>query len=342
MENHSDLISVVLPVFNEEQGIEQTIDTLETFIGNQPQNFELIFVDDGSKDASVSLILQAQQLHNNIKLVQFSRNFGHQLAITAGIRYTSGDAVVVMDADLQDPPAVIVEMIKKWQAGADVVYGKRVSRDGETIFKKVTAALFYRTLKKITNVNIPLDTGDFRLMDRQVVNELAKMNETDPYVRGMVSWVGFKQDSVEYERQERVAGTSKYPLSKMIRLAMDGVTSFSSFPRQLANWLGSLSIIFSIGYLAVTLITGFHTLQFAIVSLFLLGGLIFLSLGLVGAYLYRVFEASRRRPLYIVSKTSGFQSGTKKHVSSTAGHHTTMYYARPGKKQTFEQKQLRT
>ncbi|MFD1124940.1 glycosyltransferase family 2 protein [Lentilactobacillus raoultii] len=332
-----DLVSIVLPVFNEEQGIQRTIDTLEAFIDNQPQQFELIFVDDGSRDKSVQLISEARQFHNNIKIVQFSRNFGHQLAITAGIRYTSGDAVVVMDADLQDPPAVIVEMIKKWQAGADVVYGKRVSRDGESLFKKVTAAVFYRTLKRITNVDIPLDTGDFRLMDRQVVNELAKMNETDPYVRGMVSWVGFNQTSVEYERQERIAGVSKYPFSKMLRLAMDGVTSFSSFPLQLANWLGSFSIIFSFGYLFITLMTGFNTLQFAVFSLFLLMGLGLLSLGLVGAYLFRVFEASRKRPLYIVARTKGFQSASKHSSTFKVDARPKMYSHHPSKRQVLEQ-----
>ena len=200
MTNKSELISIVLPVFNEEDGITSTIDTLEKFISNQPQNFELIFVDDGSKDKSVELIEQEQAQYSNIKLVQFSRNFGHQLAITAGIRYTNGDAVVVMDADLQDPPEVIVDMIKKWHDGYDVVYGKRISRDGESLFKKITAAAFYRTLKHITSVHIPVDTGDFRLMDVKVVNQLKRMNEPDPFVRGMVSWVGFKQTDVNYER----------------------------------------------------------------------------------------------------------------------------------------------
>ncbi len=316
MDKKKELISIVLPVFNEEAGITQTIKTLEAFVSNQSQQFELIFVDDGSKDKSVDLIAQAQQAHNNIKLVQFSRNFGHQLAITAGFRYTSGDAVVVMDADLQDPPSVIVEMIKYWHQGYDVVYGKRASRDGESLFKKLTAAIFYRTLKKITSVDIPLDTGDFRLMDRKVVSELRKMNEPDPYVRGMVSWVGFKQTAVVYERQERIAGSSKYPLSKMIRLAMDGVTSFSSFPLQLANWLGTLSIIFSLGYLGVSLFTDFDTLHFAVFALFLMVGILLISLGMIGSYLYRVFDASRHRPLYIVERTSGFQSGTR-HLPSS-------------------------
>lgn len=308
MDKKQELISIVLPVYNEEQGIETTINTLENFAANQPQTFEFIFVDDGSTDRSVELISNQQAKHNNIRLVEFSRNFGHQLAITAGIRYTQGEAVVVMDADLQDPPAVIVDMIDKWHDGYDVVYGKRLSRDGESIFKKATAALFYRGLKRITNVNIPLDTGDFRLMDKQVVYQLRQMNEADPFVRGMVSWVGFNQTDVTYERQERIAGTSKYPLRKMIRLAMDGVTSFSSFPLQLANWLGTLSIVFSVDYLITSLFTTMDTIHFAVFALFLMVGITLLIIGMLGAYLYRVFEASRKRPLYIVSKTVGFRT----------------------------------
>lgn len=307
MDKETELISIVLPVFNEEAGIENTIDSLENFTANQPQNFELIFIDDGSSDQSAKLIASSQAYHSNIKLVQFSRNFGHQLAITAGIRYASGDAVVVMDADLQDPPAVIVDMISKWHEGYDVVYGKRVLRDGESWFKKVTAAMFYRGLQKITSIKIPLDTGDFRLMDRQVVHELSRMNETDPFVRGMVSWVGFKQADVEYERRERIAGYSKYPLTKMIRLAMDGVTSFSAVPLQLANWLGTFSILFSLGYLGFALFTQMDTAHFAVFSIFLMVGILLLSLGMIGSYLFRIFEASRKRPLYIVSKTTGFQ-----------------------------------
>lgn len=307
MDKNKELISIVLPVFNEEAGIETTIDTLEKFAANQPQNFEIIFVDDGSSDNSVKFIEKNQESNQNIRLIQFSRNFGHQLAITAGIRYTKGDAVVVMDADLQDPPAVIVDMIDKWHQGFDVVYGKRLSRDGESFFKKATASLFYRGLKRMTSVNIPLDTGDFRLMDKQVVHQLRRMNEADPFVRGMVSWVGFKQTAVTYERQERIAGTSKYPLRKMVRLAMDGITSFSSFPLQIANWLGSLSIVFGIGYLIASLFTTMDTIHFAVFALFLMVGITLLTIGMLGSYLYRVFEASRKRPLYIVSKTVGFR-----------------------------------
>lgn len=308
MNKITDNISIVLPVFNEEAGILDTIDVLENFITNQLPRYELIFVDDGSQDTSVQLIQQAQENYDNIRLVQFSRNFGHQLAITAGIRYATGDAVVVMDADLQDPPAVIPEMIDKWHDGYDVVYGKRLSRDGESWFKKVTAKAFYRILHAMTSVDMPVDTGDFRLMDKKVVAELKTMDETEPFVRGMVSWVGFKQTDVSYERQERNAGVTKYPLKKMLRLATDGLTSFSDLPLKLTNWLGGLAIAIGFGYGLVSLFTGFSTLQFAVTAMFLLTGLIMVSLGIIGVYLYRMFESSRQRPLYIVARTTGFPS----------------------------------
>lgn len=306
-----NLISIVLPVYNEEAGIVKTIEVLENFVEKQPQDFELLFIDDGSTDTSVSLIKAMQQKYLNIKLIKFSRNFGHQLAISAGIRYTMGDAVVVMDADLQDPPSVIPEMIKEWKKGAQVVYGKRKSRAGETWFKKISASLFYRFLQKIASINIPLDTGDFRLMDRRVIKELRKMNETDPFVRGLVSWVGFKQTSVEYERKERIAGSSKYPLKKMVNLALSGITSFSDFPLKLLIWAGSISIGFSFVYLPVALITGFTTLKFLIGTLFGMIGLSLIGMGLLGIYIYKTFQASRKRPLYIVSDISGFSQASQ-------------------------------
>lgn len=306
-----NLISIVLPVYNEEAGIVKTIEVLENFVEKQPQDFELLFIDDGSTDTSVSLIKSMQQKYRNIKLIEFSRNFGHQLAISAGIRYTMGDAVVVMDSDLQDPPSVIPEMIKKWKKGAQVVYGKHKSRAGETWFKKISASLFYRFLQKIASINIPLDSGDFRLMDRCVIKELRKMNETDPFVRGLVSWVGFKQTSVEYERKERIAGSSKYPLKKMISLALSGITSFSDFPLKLLVWAGSISIGFSFAYLPVALITGFTTLKFLIGTLFGLIGLSLIGMGLLGIYIYKTFRASRKRPLYIVSDISGFSQASQ-------------------------------
>jgi len=306
-----NLISIVLPVYNEEAGIVKTIEVLENFVEKQPQDFELLFIDDGSTDTSVSLIKAMQQKYLNIKLIKFSRNFGHQLAISAGIRYTMGDAVVVMDADLQDPPSVIPEMIKEWKKGAQVVYGKRKNRAGETWFKKISASLFYRFLQKIASINIPLDTGDFRLMDRCVIKELRKMNETDPFVHGLVSWVGFKQTSVEYERKERIAGSSKYPLKKMVNLALSGITSFSDFPLKLLIWAGSISIGFSLVYLPVALITGFTTLKFLIGTLFGMIGLSLIGMGLLGIYIYKTFQASRKRPLYIVSDISGFSQASQ-------------------------------
>lgn len=313
-----NLISIVLPVYNEEEGIVKTIEVLEHFIEKQPQDFELIFIDDGSLDSSVALIKSMQQKFLNIKLIEFSRNFGHQLAISAGIRYTMGDAVVVMDADLQDPPAVIPAMIKEWQDGAQVVYGKRKSREGESWFKKTSATVFYRLLQRVASINIPVDTGDFRLMDRRVVNELRKMNETDPFVRGLVSWVGFKQTSVEYERQERFAGSSKYPLKKMINLALSGITSFSDFPLKLLIWTGGLSLCFSGIYLLTSLIVGFTELKFLICTLFGLVGLSLIGMGLLGIYIYKTFQASRKRPLYIVSETSGFSQKSQQNYLKVA------------------------
>lgn len=303
-----ELISIVLPVFNEEQGIQKTIDVLCNYCANRPEQYELIFVNDGSTDRTKAIIAQAIKAHNEIKLVDFSRNFGHQLAISAGVRYTSGQAVVVMDADLQDPPSIIPEMIKKWHHGYDVVYGQRLQRDGETLFKKATASLFYRTLKEITSINIPLDTGDFRLMDHRVVDVLKQMPETDPFVRGMVSWVGFKQAAVEYDRQERFAGESKYPLRKMIKLALDGLSSFSLLPLKLAQWFGGLCILTSLVTFIIGLVKTF-TLGIELLCLTtLIGGILLITIGILGNYLGRIFMQSRQRPLYIVADTKGFRN----------------------------------
>lgn len=302
-------ISLILPVYNEAAGLQHTISILEQFIQNQPALYEIIFVDDGSVDASVEIIHIAQQRYHNIKLVEFSRNFGHQLAITAGIRYATGDAVVVMDADLQDPPTVIPKMIKKWEAGFDVVYGKRSARDGESWFKKQSAQLFYRLMRQVANIDIPLDTGDFRLMDRKVVDTLIQLKEPEPFVRGLVSWVGFKQTAVLYERQKRTAGTTKYPLSKMIRLATDGITSFSELPLKLINYAGGLSLITGLIYSIITIFTGITINTVTISLMLILAGIIMLGLGILGDYLFRTFDASKHRPQYVVAKVSGFPAG---------------------------------
>ncbi|KDB00815.1 putative bactoprenol glucosyl transferase-like protein [Apilactobacillus kunkeei EFB6] len=308
MPNKTNKISIVLPVYNEEAGIKNTIEVLENFVECQIETYEIIFVDDGSVDSSVDIIRHAQSQYENIKLVEFSRNFGHQLAITAGIRYAKGDAVVVMDADLQDPPSVIPNMIEKWQEGFDVVYGKRLIREGESFFKRFSAKAFYRVMRKVANVDIPLDTGDFRLMDRKVVDALSKLNEPEPFVRGLVSWVGFKQTAVTYERQERNAGVTKYPLTKMIRLASDGITSFSEIPLKIVNYTGFISIIAGIIYGLITVFTGISTLTFAISLMCVLSGMIMLALGIIGDYLYRTFDASKHRPQYVVSNSYGFNS----------------------------------
>ena len=308
MPNKTNKISIVLPVYNEEAGIKNTIEVLENFVECQIETYEIIFVDDGSVDSSVDIIRHAQSQYETIRLVEFSRNFGHQLAITAGIRYAKGDAVVVMDADLQDPPSVIPNMIEKWQEGFDVVYGKRLIREGESFFKRFSAKAFYRVMRKVANVDIPLDTGDFRLMDRKVVDALSKLNEPEPFVRGLVSWVGFKQTAVTYERQERNAGVTKYPLTKMIRLASDGITSFSEIPLKIVNYTGFISIIAGIIYGLITIFTGISTLTFAISLMCVLSGMIMLALGIIGDYLYRTFDASKHRPQYVVSNSYGFNN----------------------------------
>ncbi|CAI2552842.1 glycosyltransferase family 2 protein [Apilactobacillus kunkeei] len=308
MPNKINKISIVLPVYNEEAGIKNTIEVLENFVECQIETYEIIFVDDGSVDSSVDIIRHAQSQYENIRLVEFSRNFGHQLAITAGIRYAKGDAVVVMDADLQDPPSVIPNMIEKWQEGFDVVYGKRLIREGESFFKRFSAKAFYRVMHKVANVDIPLDTGDFRLMDRKVVDALSKLNEPEPFVRGLVSWVGFKQTAVTYERQERNAGVTKYPLTKMIRLASDGITSFSEIPLKIVNYTGFISIIAGVIYGLITVFTGISTLTFAISLMCVLSGMIMLALGIIGDYLYRTFDASKHRPQYVVSNSYGFNN----------------------------------
>ncbi|ALJ31128.1 putative glycosyltransferase [Apilactobacillus kunkeei] len=320
MPNKTNKISIVLPVYNEEAGIKNTIEVLENFVECQIETYEIIFVDDGSVDSSVDIIRHAQSQYENIRLVEFSRNFGHQLAITAGIRYAKGDAVVVMDADLQDPPSVIPNMIEKWQEGFDVVYGKRLIREGESFFKRFSAKAFYRVMRKVANVDIPLDTGDFRLMDRKVVDALSKLNEPEPFVRGLVSWVGFKQTAVTYERQERNAGVTKYPLTKMIRLASDGITSFSEIPLKIVNYTGFISIIAGIIYGLITVFTGISTLTFAISLMCVLSGMIMLALGIIGDYLYRTFDASKHRPQYVVSNSYGFnnQAGN---IATIKKHH---------------------
>ncbi len=308
------LLSIIIPCFNEEEVISETLDALKKFtLSLQGIQVELIFVDDGSKDKTAEIIKNSANESESIKLVRFARNFGHQLAVTAGINMAQGDVVVLIDADLQDPPEVILDMINKWRQGYDVVYGKRVSREGETYFKKVSAQAFYRLLNKLSDVPIPLDTGDFRLMSRVVVDTLKAMPERDRFIRGMVSWVGFKQTSVPYNRVKRQAGESKYPLSKMIRFATDGIISFSTTPLKLSVAFGMFSallalmgIIYAV-YLRVFTdiwVEGWTALMIAILFI---GGVQLISIGILGEYIGRIYHETKQRPLYVVEELIGFE-----------------------------------
>ncbi len=299
-------LSLVLPVFNEEQTLGELDRRLRGFLDPLGVTWEVVFVDDGSKDRSRAMLNEMAAGEPRYKVVGLSRNFGHQIAITAGIDYADGDAVVVMDADLQDPPEVVAAMIEKWRAGWEVVYAVRTKRHGESLFKKLTAAMFYRFLRKMTGFAIPVDVGDFRLMSRQVVLTLRTLREKHRFVRGMVVWVGFKQTAVEYERAERFAGETKYPLRKMVRFAIDGITSFSTAPLRLAIWLGSIAGIFAIGAAGWALysfltnrgtVPGWTTLM---VLVALAASAQLLVTGILGEYIGRIYEEVKRRPLYAV------------------------------------------
>ncbi|MCH5138986.1 glycosyltransferase family 2 protein, partial [Clostridiaceae bacterium UIB06] len=240
------ILSIIVPVFNEEEVVMETYRRLTKIVRGIEENYEIVFVNDGSFDSTSYKIKKICNKDYHVKLINFSRNFGHQAAITAGMKCSRGKAIIVIDADLQDPPEVIIEMVKKWREGYKVVYGKRISREGETIFKKVTAKLFYRFLNYFSDIKIPTDTGDFRLIDRKVCNVMNGLPEHNRYIRGLVTWVGFSQTGVEFVREKRLAGETKYPLKKMIRFSLDAITSFSSKPLKLASPIG---IIISLGSL---------------------------------------------------------------------------------------------
>jgi dolichol-phosphate mannosyltransferase len=306
--------SVIVPMYNEELVIEHTYERLKETMDEAGEPYELIFVNDGSKDRTVELVNLIAECDPNVRLVDFSRNFGHQIAISAGMDYAKGDAVVVIDADLQDPPSVILAMIEKWKEGYEVVYGRRLKRKGETLFKKLTAKAFYRLLRSMTNVDIPLDTGDFRLIDRKVCDVLRGLKEKNRFVRGLISWIGFRQTSVEYVREERFAGETKYPLKKMISFALDGITSFSYKPLKIATYLGFLLSLSSFAYLLIVLYQGFFTdttqpgWATIVVLNLLFNGIILILLGVIGEYIGRIYDESKDRPLYIVREAKGFQA----------------------------------
>lgn len=307
------LISIVVPCYNEEEVIAETLSRLGRLCDGQPTYaFEIICVDDGSRDKTFAMLCAAAESEPRLRIVKFARNFGHQVAVTAGIDAAAGDAVVLIDADLQDPPEVVIQMIAKWEESFDVVYGVRASRAGESAFKLVTARGFYRFLNILSEVPIPLDTGDFRLMSRPVVDVLKAMPERHRFVRGMVAWIGFSQIALPYERVERFAGVSKYPLRKMLKFATDGLLSFSTKPLQLSVGLGLVSAtlaMLGIAYALVlraftsTWVEGWTALMIAVLFM---GGVQLFSLGILGEYVGRIYNEVKRRPLYIVGKRVGF------------------------------------
>ena len=313
------MISVVVPLYNEEEVILESYKQLKEVLENSGEVYELIFVNDGSRDKTWFMATELAEKDKKLKLLTFSRNFGHQTAITAGMDYATGDAVVVIDADLQDPPRVILDMVAKWKEGYEVVYGRRLKRKGETLFKKLTAKLFYRTINAMTDVDIPVDAGDFRLLDRQVVDALKTLPERNRYVRGLVSWVGFKQTGVEYVREERFAGETKYPLKKMLKLAGDAITTFSYKPLKLSIYIGCILAILSFLFMVFILVQRIFFPETIVLSgwaslaalILFFNGITMLMLGIIGEYIGRIYDESKGRPQYIIARTVNFTQEEK-------------------------------
>ena len=318
------LLSVIVPCLNEEEALRGTQVRLSSVLEQIPTNFEIIYVDDGSTDATPEVLRELQAYDSRVRVVRFSRNFGHQMAITAGLEHAAGDAVVIIDADLQDPPETILDFFRKWQEGYDVVYGVRTEREGETAFKLWTAKLFYRFLTQLSDTQIPLDTGDFRLMDRRVLNVLLGMPERDRFVRGMVSWLGFSQVAVPYRREARVAGVTKFSFFKMLRFALDGIFSFSIVPLRVATWTGFITSFLAIlGIVLVSLehflgveglVKGWTSTMFAVLFI---GGVQLICMGIIGEYIGRIYGESKHRPLYVVREILGFE-GQKREANQSS------------------------
>ena len=306
------ILSVVAPCFNEEGVLHELYRRISQVLDGSGETWELVLVNDGSRDRTPEIMRELHAQDERVKVVDFARNFGHQIAVTAGMDYAQGDAVVLIDADLQDPPELILEMLAKWREGYEVVYAIRAERKGETWFKEFTAKMFYRIIYKITDINIPMDTGDFRLMDRKVVNALKTMHEKHRFMRGMSVWVGFRQTGVKYVRAERYAGETKYPLKKMLKFAMDGITSFSYFPLQVATYFGFAAALLAVLGILVTIVlrlSGSHAFfgqATTLVSVLFLGGVQLICLGIIGEYLGRIYDEVKGRPLYIVREALGF------------------------------------
>jgi len=306
-----EVCSVVIPVFNEEENLELLHRRLSKVLQHSYEDYEIILVDDGSRDKSLEIMSGLRMTDPKVKVISFSRNFGHQMAITAGIDYTSGDAVIIMDADLQDPPEVIPQLIEKWREGYDTVYAIRESRK-DPILKRAIAFAFYRLFKRISEVDVPVDAGDFRLMSRRVVDILRNMPERNRYIRGLASWVGFSQASISYARDERYRGERKYTLWQLVKLAIDGITSFSHFPLRLVTQLGLVVSLAGFLYAAIIIISGLFfgrvvpgwtTLMAAVIFL---GGVQLIVVGVVGEYIGRIYVEVQQRPLYLIKQKTGF------------------------------------
>ena len=300
--------SVVAPIYNELENIPELYPRIKDVMEKTGEPWELILIDDGSTDGSTEVIRKLAQNDKRVRPVIFARNFGHQIAVTAGIDYSRGDAVIIIDADLQDPPEVILDLIDKWREGYEVVYAVREEREGETWFKRTTASLFYRLIQAVTKVDIPLDTGDFRLIDKKVVDVMKTMRERHRFLRGMSAWVGFKQVGVTYKRKPRYAGTSKYPLKKMVQFALNAITSFSYFPLQLATYIGffaaglsvlAIPVIAILRWTTGTVLMGQAT---TLIMVLFLGGVQLISLGIIGEYIGRIYDEAKGRPLYTVAE----------------------------------------
>lgn len=302
-------VSIIAPIYNEKESLPELYRRVRATMEGCNESWELILVDDGSTDGSTELIQSLAQQDAHVRKLIFARNFGHQIAVTAGLDYSRGEAVVIIDADLQDPPEVIPDLIAKWREGYEVVYAIRKEREGESFFKLFTAALFYRLIYRITDVNIPRDTGDFRLLDRKVVNVLKQMRERHRFLRGMSAWVGFRQTGVYYKRASRFAGKTKYPLKKMLKFASDAITGFSYLPLQLATYMGFFCAGVSILAIPAVIIArlagsqAFFGQASTLIAVLFLGGVQLISLGILGEYIGRLYDEAKGRPLYILRES---------------------------------------
>ena len=326
--DRSATLSIVVPLFNEAGNVEELLRRITAVVRSLPEPpaaYELICIDDGSRDATRDLLAAAAACDPHVRLIALSRNFGHQIAATAGLDAARGDAVVLMDGDLQDPPELIAAFLERFRAGYDVVYATRRRRTGESRFKIWTAAAFYRIVRRLTNVSIPVDTGDFRLMSRSVIDALRRSRERHRFIRGLVSWVGFRQVGVEYDRDPRFSGETKYPVSKMFRFAIDGITAFSEIPLRFASYLGFIvsivAFVVAIVEIGIRIFTGYNLPGYTstMFAILFLGGVQLIGIGILGEYIGRIYDEIKGRPLYLVAESIGSGLSADAEPSSARG-----------------------